>query len=50
MSGTVRVVFSTAAGESPAVTVEPGTTFLDALRGTDIDIEATCGARGRCQH
>ncbi len=49
MMDTVKVAFSTAGGEGPSARVAPGTTFLDALRDTDIDIEATCGGRGRCR-
>src|ERR1035437_5129299 len=52
MSNTVAVTFVTQAtgtGESRAVQCTIGGTILEAARKAGIDIEATCGARGRCR-
>jgi len=48
--GTMHLVtFVTADGKRSAVKTETGSSFLDAARSVDIDVTATCGARGKCR-
>lgn len=49
MGKTLKVTFVTAEGDRTPVKIEPGTSFLDAARAVDIDVTATCGARGKCR-
>ena len=49
METTLTITFVTAEGERTPVKTESGTSFLDAARGADIDVTATCGARGKCR-
>lgn len=49
MSTALTITFVTAEGERTAVKSESGTSFLDAARSADIDVTATCGARGKCR-
>ena len=49
MSKTLSVAFRDADGAERAVRVAPGATFLDAAREASIDVDATCGGRGRCR-
>ena len=49
MSTAITTTFVTAEGLRTPVIIEPGTTFLDAARAVDIDVVATCGARGKCR-
>jgi uncharacterized 2Fe-2S/4Fe-4S cluster protein (DUF4445 family) len=49
MSTALTTTFVTAEGKRTPVKIEPGTTFLDAARAVDIDVVATCGARGKCR-
>ncbi|NQU62228.1 MAG: DUF4445 domain-containing protein [Rhodospirillales bacterium] len=49
MGPTLTVTFTTTDGGKTAVKIEPGTSFLDAARSADIDVTATCGARGKCR-
>jgi uncharacterized 2Fe-2S/4Fe-4S cluster protein (DUF4445 family) len=43
------VIFSTAAGQTPGVRVAADATLLDAARLAGVDMDATCGGRGRCR-
>ena len=47
----IEIGFADPAGEKPArrVRIERGASLLDAARAAGIDMEATCGARGRCR-
>lgn len=47
MAASVR--FATAAGESPAVQLGLDGTLLDAARLAGVEMDATCGGRGRCR-
>ena len=47
MSTSVR--FVTAAGEGAPVQVGPDATLLDAARAAGVEMDATCGGRGRCR-
>ena len=49
METALTITFVTAEGERTPVKTESGTSFLDAARGADIDVTATCGARGKCR-
>ena len=49
METALTITFVTAEGELTPVKTESGTSFLDAARGADIDVTATCGARGKCR-
>lgn len=51
MADTVKVTFVDAEDDSKerSTTVERGKTLLDAGHAAGIEIEATCGARGRCR-
>lgn len=51
MSDNVKVTFQSAEadGKAQTVTVQTGSTILDAAHGAGVDIVATCGARGRCR-
>ncbi len=43
------ITFSTAAGLTPAVRVQAESTLLDAARVAGVEMDATCGGRGRCR-
>jgi uncharacterized 2Fe-2S/4Fe-4S cluster protein (DUF4445 family) len=49
MSNSLTITFVTPEGERTPVKAESGTTFLDVARSADIDVTATCGARGKCR-
>ncbi len=49
MSTALTIDFVTAKGGRTSVETEPGTSFLDVARAADIDVTATCGARGKCR-
>ena len=49
METALTITFVTVDGERTPVKTESGTSFLDAARGADIDVTATCGARGKCR-
>jgi ferredoxin len=49
MTSEVTVRFETAEGEARSARVAVGATLLDAARAAHVDMEATCGARGRCR-
>ncbi|MFP6733822.1 MAG: ASKHA domain-containing protein [Rhodospirillales bacterium] len=49
MGATHTITFVTAEGDRTPVKTEPGTSFLDAAREAEIDVTATCGARGKCR-
>ena len=49
MSTSFTTTFVNSEGKKKPVEIEPGTTFLDAARAIDIDVVATCGARGKCR-
>ena len=49
MTTEFSVRFETAAGEARSVRVAAGGTLLDAARAAGVEMEATCGARGRCR-
>ena len=49
MDNSLTITFVTAEGERTPVKAESGTTFLDVARSADIDVTATCGARGKCR-
>ncbi|MEP6657694.1 MAG: ASKHA domain-containing protein [Betaproteobacteria bacterium] len=49
MASAVSVKFLTTAGESRAAAAAPGASILDVARTAGIDMEAVCGARGRCR-
>ncbi len=51
MSDKISVTFATAAeqGARKTVQVTRDTTILDAARQAGVDVEATCGSRGRCR-
>ena len=49
METTLSITFVTSEGSRTPVETEPGTSFLDAARAADIDVTATCGARGKCR-
>jgi uncharacterized 2Fe-2S/4Fe-4S cluster protein (DUF4445 family) len=46
---TSSITFSTAAGLAPAVQVGADATLLDAARLAGVEMDATCGGRGRCR-
>src|SRR5215213_160566 len=49
MAGAVAVTIVTPAGESRTVDAPIDSTILDAVRLAHVDMDATCGARGRCR-
>jgi uncharacterized 2Fe-2S/4Fe-4S cluster protein (DUF4445 family) len=49
MASAASVTFVTAGGESRTARAAQGGTILDVARTAGIDIEAVCGARGRCR-
>lgn len=49
MAGAVSVKFVDPTGESQSVDVPVGSSILDAARAARVDMDATCGARGRCR-
>jgi uncharacterized 2Fe-2S/4Fe-4S cluster protein (DUF4445 family) len=49
MTTEFQVRFETAAGEARTVRVAAGASILDAARAAHVDMEATCGSRGRCR-
>ena len=49
MDKKLTLTFVTADGDRTPVKSESGTSFLDSARAVDIDVVATCGARGKCR-
>ena len=49
MSKKYTTTFVNSEGVKTPVKIEEGTTFLDVARSVDIDVVATCGARGKCR-
>ena len=49
MGTTLTITFVTAEDGRTPVETESGTSFLDTARAADIDVTATCGARGKCR-
>jgi len=49
VASTSAITFSTAAGPAPAVRVGADATLLDAARLAGVEMDATCGGRGRCR-
>jgi len=49
MDNNLTLTFVTADGDRTPVKTESGTSFLDSAREVDIDVVATCGARGKCR-
>ena len=49
MDNNLTLTFVTADGDRTPVKTESGTSFLDSARAVDIDVVATCGARGKCR-
>lgn len=49
MASTISVKFVTPTGESRTVNAAVDSTILDAVRLAGLDMDATCGARGRCR-
>ena len=49
MTSVVSVKFVTATGETRSADAAPGASILDAARMAGIEVEAVCGARGRCR-
>jgi uncharacterized 2Fe-2S/4Fe-4S cluster protein (DUF4445 family) len=49
VSSASAVTFSTAAGLTAAVRVPADSTLLDAARLAGVEMDATCGGRGRCR-
>ena len=49
MGNNLTLTFVTAEGDRTPVKTETGTSFLDSARAVDIDVVATCGARGKCR-
>ena len=49
MGNNLTLTFVTADGDRTPVKTESGTSFLDSARAVDIDVVATCGARGKCR-
>lgn len=49
MASAVSVKFLTATGESRAAEAAPGASILEVARLAGVEMEAVCGARGRCR-
>ncbi len=49
MGNNLTLTFVTSEGDRTPVKTESGTSFLDSARAVDIDVVATCGARGKCR-
>ena len=49
MGTSLTLTFVSAKGERFPIETEPGSSFLEVAREADIDVTATCGARGKCR-